>query len=296
MHVLVSSCQVLSLRTSTFPVMQNDRNETGQRRNTEHDEPGNGSGNLAVLETVRPFSRLSADDLAALARTTRTIEVSAHRQIATADMHGDTSMILIRGRAKHSLLSQRGGDFVLEIVEAGDLLAEHVLVAPERQPACVEALQRCKLLLVPGTAARRAMQRCPAALADLACVLQDKLDQRNDLIAALGLPLAERVLWRLSQLAQRCGVIAGSRLLIRHGLSQRDLAATIGVSRESLNRCLASFARQDRIEVHRREIVLRHRESLEQRSGSGIDSRIPFVSAARPARRQCVGATGTFGV
>ena len=243
--------------------MKDEGSDTRRQNQVEAEGPEEHEArSLAALGVVRPFSRLCEDELRGLVRLTRHLKVRARCQITTVDAHRDAAMILVSGRAKLSLLSAHGEEFILEILESGDLFFEHALVAPVMNTVYVEALASCTIMQIPGSAARAAINRCPAAIAELARVLRDKLDQRNELINALRSPLDERITWRLSRLAERHGSVTPDRLVINHGLSQRDLAATVGVSRESFNRHLATLAREGLFEVCGRKIVVSDQEAI----------------------------------
>ena len=61
--------------------------------------------------------------------------------------------------------------------------------------------------------------------------------------------------------------VGSGRMLIRQKVSQSDLAAMVGATRQSVNRALADLARDGLIQVDGRQITVNDVVALESRGG-----------------------------
>jgi CRP-like cAMP-binding protein len=68
--------------------------------------------------------------------------------------------------------------------------------------------------------------------------------------------LTARITVRLVDLADRYGEVSGSRVRIRLPLSQEELAAWVGVSREAVSMALRALRERGWIETHRRGVTV----------------------------------------
>ena len=130
------------------------------------------------------------------------------------------------------------------------------------------AAEECQLLQLEGDTFRQAIKESPrlaiGLLAALAGRLRYAVELRQD-TTSLDVPgRLARVLLRLAQASDGPQQTA---LRIPNLLSQVELAALVGVTRESINRWLKSFEKQGLIRRDGTQITLLHVEALQRRSG-----------------------------
>lgn len=146
---------------------------------------------------------------------------------------GDGLWLLESGALRVASLSDVGRELVLDVLGPGQTAGEPVGVA---SPVTVHALRPCRLTPVhPGAAAdllTARAHRAAALAADLAW-----LDVRS------------RVARRLDDLADRFGQATEGGRLILLPLTQDDVAALAGTTRESANRALRFLVAEGAIRV-----------------------------------------------
>jgi CRP-like cAMP-binding protein len=155
--------------------------------------------------------------------------------------------VLSSGRIKVLVSSTRGDELVLTVLTAGDALGELSVLDGADRSASAVALDDVALWCVPAAAVRELLRRSPvAALAvaeELAARVRHLTGTAADLVF-LDLPR------RLAKL-----------LVSEHGdasagLTQSDVAAQLGVARQSLNRALQRLQDRGWVEVQRNGIAV----------------------------------------
>lgn len=175
--------------------------------------------------------------------------------MVTRPARPDQPLPLIHVRPGQQVVRQGEPELAPHVVSSGALLAAAVLADgqilasdvlgpgdlvgdPTGGPAVssVRALTTSRLRPASGSELVSLLSRRACRLVDLACEL-----------AWLG--VTERVEQRLSDLASRFGEPVREGLSVRLDLTQEDLAALCGTSRESANRALRALQRRQRIRV-----------------------------------------------
>ncbi len=75
-----------------------------------------------------------------------------------------------------------------------------------------------------------------------------------------------RVAKAILDLGQRFGNLDRGHVVVRHGLTQEELAQLVGASRETVNKALADFASRGWIDVHMGSVVVYEPDRLRARS------------------------------
>jgi CRP-like cAMP-binding protein len=110
----------------------------------------------------------------------------------------------------------------------------------------VVAVKECELSFVSRAAFKECTQEYPEIYHYLVDVLAARLRETDDaLVAASFLTVKSRLARALLELAKFLGEEeASGRVLIRHKVSQSDLAAMAGVARENVSRALSDWKRR----------------------------------------------------
>lgn len=145
----------------------------------------------------------------------------------------------------HTLDGRTG---VLEVLGAGDVFGETAVLGPMPSPVEARAATECRVALV---------QRA-AWLPDVTERLAERLARASQsLSAALVLDAPARLERLLLDLADRHGTPVRGGVRIDLPLTQSELAAMIGVSRETVNRTVGGLVARGRLQVQgRRYMVL----------------------------------------
>lgn len=157
----------------------------------------------------------------------------------------DALYVVRSGRLKVSVTSPHGDELVLAVVGPGESIGEVGIIDGGDRSAGAEAMDDTELVCVPRDSVVTLLRASPeAALAvaqELATTLRRLTDSAADLVF-LDLPR------RLAKL-----LVAEAAV---EGMAQSQVAARLGVGRQSLNRALSRFADRGWVEVQRAGVVV----------------------------------------
>jgi CRP/FNR family cyclic AMP-dependent transcriptional regulator len=146
----------------------------------------------------------------------------------------DSLYVVLEGRLKAYTSSEDGRDVVLAEYGRGEFFGELVLDG-ERRSASVEALETTRCCVVPGAEVRQFMIDQPDFAVHLIRHLSAMVRRLTDQVRSLAL---QDVYGRLTRLLVEFSEADGDRRILRHALTQADIADRIGASREMVNRVL----------------------------------------------------------
>lgn len=202
---------------------------------------------MTVDDAARALAALPGWD-AVDADARRTLAASAYRRhvarrqvLFLAGDATDVVHVVSAGRIKVVVSSPSGGELVLAVAGAGDVLGGLGLVDGGPRSAGATAVEDAVVWCLPTGALRSVLERQPQAALAVAQVLAGQLRALTGATADLVLVDLPR---RLARLLLRDGTAAD-------GLSQAELAARLGVARQSLNRALSDLHGRGWVEVGR---------------------------------------------
>ena len=194
--------------------------------------------------------------------------------------------IVVRGAVKTLITSPTGKQFTVGFILPGGLFGHFSVFVPHRGATAV-ALAETDLLLLDREQVYAFLHRHADAMD---AMMQLMASSRRALIARLYdqtmLDLPTRLAKALCRLAAAGDGEEGSSLTLAEYVTQVELAALVGSTRESVNQCLRLFARQGWIEIVRGRIVILDQGKLEDRArGHSEWSPISDLPAAEPLQR-----------
>jgi CRP/FNR family transcriptional regulator len=132
----------------------------------------------------------------------------------------------------------------------GAIVGELAMIDGLPRSASVQAVRDCELNFVSRAAFTEMLRRHPELYIDIVATLAARLRQSDeDMVASSFLTVRARVARALLQFARHLGEEVGSgRILIRHRITQSDLAAMAGVARESVSRTFREWQSQKVVE------------------------------------------------
>ncbi|MEZ4644447.1 MAG: Crp/Fnr family transcriptional regulator [Chloroflexota bacterium] len=145
----------------------------------------------------------------------------------------------------------------------GDIFGELAVVDGLPRSATAVALDDTALYLISREDFRQHMVQCPQLALNFMKVLTRRVrynTQQVDSLASLGIP--QRLARKLMELAQSYGRVNSDGVQIDMSLTQTDLASLIGATRESTNKSLRDFRKQQWILMKEGRIIIRDPEAL----------------------------------
>jgi CRP/FNR family transcriptional regulator/CRP/FNR family cyclic AMP-dependent transcriptional regulator len=210
------------------------------------------------------FSPLSDQELIPLAAACRPRHYRRDQIIFARGDPGDTFHIVQSGRVRIILSSPEGKEILLAVMQPGDFFGELSLLDGLSRSATAVASTPAVTLTLSRLEFLRILEHAPGLAHNIMLVLCARLRRTDILLGdSVFLDVPTRLVRRLRELALTHGEdrTATGAQAIR--VTQRELTALVGASRESVSKGLWALVRKGLIQVDRGRIVLPHPEALD---------------------------------
>jgi CRP-like cAMP-binding protein len=154
---------------------------------------------------------------------------------------GESLMVLLEGRAKVVNVTADAREVVLNFLGAGDLNGEIAALDGKARTADTVAIEPCEMFVVSARDLLQVLSAHPAALLEIIQGLCEKLRVASAIIEDNTLEMRARVAKGLLRLAEQHGRMGKGGVQLRMNMSQRELGAYLGLSRENVNRQLGQL-------------------------------------------------------
>ncbi len=195
------------------------------------------------LNQVGLFEGLSTEDLNRLNLLLHKRVFTTGLNIITVAQPGDLVYILLDGTVKIYVDQLDGSEVILAFLGPGDTFGEMSMVDTAGRSANVIALEECNCLIMDRNAFYQCLKSMKGLSYNLVRLLSRRLRLANEQIQALStLDVRGRVARQLLAFAQQYGEADPSnnvRIPLR--LTQTDVAALVGASRERVNQVIVDF-------------------------------------------------------
>lgn len=183
---------------------------------------------------------------------------------------GTMVVFILEGFVKLSTTLADGREVVLDIVGPGACFGEVAVLNRVAHETDATAVVRCRLLMVDGRHFRHVLERRPEGLPTILRLVSERLHRaREQMVDSLALSAAARLAKALLRLAMLWsdGPHPGEKVLLR--LSQSELGAMTGLSRESVNKLLGGWRDCGWIRLSNRSVTLMDLAALASLSQAG---------------------------
>lgn len=216
------------------------------------------------LADIEAFAGLEVVELRALELSTRVVDLPKGQWLF---MEGDARRdvyCLVAGRIKISRLSRAGKEFILELVEPGEIFGESSLFEDGTHDADGIAFEDSRVVTLPSRELAKLMMKHADLPLRLARLLERRRKRMERRLVALALQKVRgRVASLLLQLCQDYGVPGIEGVSLGIDLRHQEIANLIGASREIVTHTLSDFRREGVIGSDGRTIVVRRPVALE---------------------------------
>ena len=222
----------------------------------------------AALSAMPLFRGLDDDALESIARGLRTRRFRRGEVIFHLGDPGDALFIVSSGAVKITLPSETGDEAILATLRPGDFFGELALLDGAPRSATAAALEPTETLVLPRQRFRELIATEPVIRDALLASLARELRRLTLHVEELHfLDIAGRLAARLVRLADEQGKsLADGSVRLAAPLTQSDLAAMVGCTRQSVNKLLGLFVDDGYIRLDRDAIVILNREALTRAS------------------------------
>jgi CRP/FNR family cyclic AMP-dependent transcriptional regulator len=158
---------------------------------------------------------------------------------------GDGCYQLKQGLLKVVVTSAQGEERILAMLAPGAIVGELAMLDGGPRSATVLAVRDCELSFISRAAFERRTIRHPEIYQHLIKILATRLRETDETMAATCfLTVKARLARALLELGQHVGQDDGAgRVVIRHKISNGDLAAMAGIARENVSRVMSDWKR-----------------------------------------------------
>lgn len=189
----------------------------------------------ALLAKSEFFADLEEEELAGVLAVAHGVQLSRHEVLFNEGDPAEALYGVRRGRVAISLRSVDGRESLLALMEPGDLFGDMPLFDGQPRSAQARALEASDLLYVPYPALRDVLEKRPALLWNVVATLSRRLRSTDAALAdSMFLDVPGRTAKRLLELAGDADAFALP-------ITQEELAALVGASRERVNKAIAGF-------------------------------------------------------
>ena len=211
-----------------------------------------------ALANVSLFAGLDAKGIDSLARGLRTRRFRRAEVIFHQGDPGDALFIVASGAVKITLPSETGDEAILATLRVGDFFGELALLDGAPRSATAVALEACETWVLPRERFRELIANEPAIRDALLASIAGELRRLTAHVEELHfLDITGRLAARLARLAGDQGRLQPDGSIRLDGpLTQSDLAAMIGCTRQSVNKMLGMFVDDGLIRLDREAIVV----------------------------------------
>jgi CRP/FNR family transcriptional regulator, cyclic AMP receptor protein len=181
---------------------------------------------------------------------------------------GDALFVVVSGAVKITLPSEAGDEAILATLRPGDFFGELALLDGAPRSASAAALEPTETLVLPRDRFRDLVATEPAIRDALLAALARELRRLTLHVEELHfLDIAGRLAARLARLADEQGSRqADGTIRLDAPITQSDLAAMVGCTRQSVNKLLGLFVADGLIQVERDAILISDVDRLRRAS------------------------------
>jgi CRP-like cAMP-binding protein len=224
------------------------------------------SGSMVAALTAMPFfAGLDAPALDRVASGTRMRRFRRAEVIFHVGDPGDALFLIASGSVKITLPSETGEEAILATLQPGEVFGELSLLDGAPRSATAVALEATETMVLQRDRFRQLLATEPtirdAVLANMAAEVRRLTTHVEDLHF---LDVTGRLAKCLVRLAAEGRPDPNGGIRLRGALSQSELAAMVGCTRQSANRVIGQFTDDQLIRVERDSIVVTNLAGLER--------------------------------
>lgn len=214
---------------------------------------------IDFLKNLPLFQGLPSETLEELASAAQIRKVPRNEIIYAAGESSNAVFFLVRGTVKIGSNSNDGREVIKQILHPLTMFGELGLVGEERRKDFAMAMNEEVLLYsISIDTFRLLMQSHHELSLQLLRWVGGRLRRTEDRLESLIFKDArERIIDFLKESAHRRGQRVGYEMLIRHSLTQQDIANITGTSRQTVTSVLNDLRKSNLIYFNRRTILIR---------------------------------------
>lgn len=206
------------------------------------------------------FRGIPEEQLAQLCDLIGRKQFPANTPLMLAEQAGEVVYFILSGTVKIHLEQADGSEVIISILGRGEMVGEMSALGWASRSASVITLETSALLWLDRATFQRCLLTMPVLSFNLASMLATRLRHANEKIQALATQAVEtRIARQILHFAEQYGQKQeNGDVLILLRLTQSDLAAMTGCSREHVNKVIVSYKERGYLSVDRQYHLTLH--------------------------------------
>ena len=197
-----------------------------------------------ILGAIPLFAGLRQPELEALAQRLRQRRYKENEAIFHRDDPGAAMYLIVSGRVKIHNEGADGTDIIITVFKGGEFFGELSLLDGSERSADATTMEPTEMLMLTRGDLEATIERNPRIAMNMLASLATRIRTSNVSIESLSaLDVKGRVARVLLDLSERHGEKVDGGTRINAKLTQSELAALVGASRESVNKQIGKFRR-----------------------------------------------------
>ncbi len=219
-----------------------------------------------LLREVHLFEDLAESELDIVAQRVRQRRYKEGDTIFHRNDPGIALYVICGGKVKIHNETPDGGDAIIAILDEGDFFGDLAVIDGEERSADATTIEATELLMLTRDDLHDILHRYPRIGLNLLQTLAGRLRRTTEAFLAYStLDVNGRLALQLLRLAEQHGHVTSNGVRIDLRLTQSDLGALVGASRESINKVLGYFRRQGYVSTDEKgQITILNRATLER--------------------------------
>jgi CRP-like cAMP-binding protein len=217
----------------------------------------------AILKNHALFGHLTEAEIEQLLAHARVAHYRAGEAIFLKASPGTGMMAVLKGQVRISAPSTEGREIVLNTIREGEVFGEIALLDGKERTADATAQSACELLVIERRSFVPFLRNNPEVGLRLIAVLCERLRRTTEQVEdMLFRDLPSRLAKKLLELAAASTERSPAGLPVATRLSQREIGAMIGISRESINKQLRQWQAEGLLSLESGSVVLTNEREL----------------------------------
>ncbi|MDI9569448.1 MAG: Crp/Fnr family transcriptional regulator [Pseudomonadota bacterium] len=226
----------------------------------------------SLIKKVPLFKNLQPDGCRRVAAVLRSQVLKKGEALFRRGDEGAALFLIEFGRVKVTRQSALGDEVILAILSRGDFLGEMALLDGKPRSADVIALETTRVHILCRRDFIAFVMKNESAVKTVLAALSERLRKANDFLEdSLFLDVSARLAKKLVELAeqqqrqQQQNRGAAAEQPVELCLTQRELAATIGAKRESVNKAIKGWREEGYLQTTPSKIIIKDLEALSKK-------------------------------
>jgi len=210
-----------------------------------------------LLAEIPLFEELSEGELSIVAQRVRQRRYKEGDTIFHRNDPGVALYLIISGKVKIHNETTDGTDCIIAILSEGEFFGELAVIDGNERSADATTIEPTELLMLTKDDLHDILQRYPKISLTLLSTLSGRLRRTTEAYLAYStLDVNGRLALQLLRLSEQHGVMTRDGVRIDLHLTQTDLGALVGASRESVNKVMGFFRRQNYLAMDDRGCII----------------------------------------